>query len=78
MPALPNDSRTSPYRWLILAVATVLQAGAAFVTQGIAVLAGYLQKDLHLSTTQVGLLITASSVAPIFTVLPSLRKANRS
>ena len=69
MPALPNDSRTSPYRWLILAVATVLQAGAAFVTQGIAVLAGYLQKDLHLSTTQVGLLITASSVAPIFTLL---------
>jgi len=68
-PAPPNDSRTSPYRWLILAVATVLQAGAAFVTQGIAVLAGYLQKDLHLSTTQVGLLITASSVAPIFTLL---------
>jgi predicted MFS family arabinose efflux permease len=69
MPALPNDSRTSPYRWLILAVATVLQAGAAFVTQGIAVLAGFLQNDLHLSTTQVGLLITASSVAPIFTLL---------
>jgi predicted MFS family arabinose efflux permease len=68
-PAHPNDSRTSPYRWLILAAATVLQAGAAFVTQGIAVLAGYLQKDLHLSTTEVGLLITASSVAPIFTLL---------
>jgi MFS family permease len=69
MPAFPKDSRTSPYRWLILAVATVLQAGAAFVTQGIAVLAGYLQKDLHLSATQVGLLITASTVAPIFTLL---------
>jgi hypothetical protein len=40
MPAFPKDSRTSPYRWLILAVATILQAGAAFVTQGIAVLAG--------------------------------------
>jgi MFS family permease len=69
MAALPHDSRTSPYRWLVLAVATVLQAGAAFVTQGIAALAGYLQKDLHLSATQVGLLITASTVAPIFTLL---------
>jgi len=69
MSSLPNDSRTSPYRWLILAVATLLQAGAAFVTQGIAVLAGYLQKDLHLSATQVGLMITASTVAPIFTLL---------
>lgn len=69
MAASSHDSRTSPYRWLILAVATVLQAGAAFVTQGIAVLAGYLQKDLHLSATQVGLLITASTVAPIFTLL---------
>jgi MFS family permease len=69
MPALPNDSRTSPYRWLILAVATLLQAGAAFVTQGLAVLAGFLQKDLHLSATEVGLLITASTVAPIFTLL---------
>lgn len=69
MPASPKDSRTSPYRWLILAVATVLQAGAAFVTQGIAVLAGYLQKDLHLSATQVGLLVTASTAAPIFTLL---------
>lgn len=69
MTSLPHDSRTSPYRWLILAVATVLQAGAAFVTQGIAVLAGYLQHDLHLSATQVGLLVTASTVAPIFTLL---------
>ena len=64
-----TDSRLSPYRWLVLAAATLLQAAAAFVTQGIAVLAGFLQKDLHLSTTEVGLLIAASSVAPLLTLL---------
>ena len=64
-----TDSRLSPYRWLVLAAATLLQAAAAFVTQGIAVLAGFLQKDLHLSTTEVGMLIAASSVAPLLTLL---------
>lgn len=69
MPAHSVDSRSSAYRWLVLAAATLLQAAAAFVTQGLAVLAGFLQKDLHLSTTEVGLLIAASSVAPILTLL---------
>ncbi|MEO6918337.1 MAG: MFS transporter [Collimonas sp.] len=59
----------SSYRWLVLAVATISQASAAFVTQGLAVLAGFLQKDLQLSTTEVGLLFTASGVAPILTLL---------
>src|SRR5947209_6858961 len=45
------------YRWVVLAVATVAQAAASFVMQGLGILAGFLQQDFGLSTLQVGLLM---------------------
>lgn len=34
--AVKDDPRLSGYRWLVLAVATLSQASAAFATQGLA------------------------------------------
>src|SRR5215813_97616 len=53
------------YRWVVLAVATVAQATASFVTQGLGILAGFLQQDFQLSNLQVGFLIAAANAAPI-------------
>lgn len=70
MPVVPSsDSRLTSYRWLILAAATASQASASFATQGLAALAGFLQMDLQLTTTEVGLLFTAIGLAPIVTLL---------
>lgn len=54
------------YRWIVLAVATIAQASASFVMQGLGVLAGFLQQAFELSSSEVGLLIAASAAAPIF------------
>src|SRR5262245_11227642 len=56
---------TYDYRWVVLVVATLAQATASFVTQGLGILAGYLQQDFQLSNLEVGLLIAAANVAPI-------------
>ena len=63
---LREMSRSNPsYRWIVLVVATIAQAAASFVMQGLGVLAGFLQQDLQLSSFQVGLLMAASTAAPI-------------
>src|SRR5262249_27229133 len=53
------------YRWVVLVAATTAQAAASFVTQGLGVLAGFLQEDLWLTSLQVGLLMAAATAAPI-------------
>ena len=60
-----RESPPSTYRWIVLVVATIAQAAASFVIQGLGVLAGFLQEDLQLSSFQVGLLMAASTAAPI-------------
>src|SRR5215469_12171055 len=63
---LTESLRSNPgYRWIVLAVATIAQAAASFVMQGLGVLAGFLQQDLLLSGFKVGLLMAASTAAPI-------------
>jgi len=57
------------YRWLVLGAATLSQTSAAFVTQGLAVLAGFIQEQFQLSGVEVGFLFTASSLVPVFTLL---------
>jgi len=56
---------TYDYRWVVLAVATLAQATASFITQGLGILVGFLQQDFQLSNLEVGLLIAAANVAPI-------------
>jgi predicted MFS family arabinose efflux permease len=55
----------SEYRWVVLLVATIAQASASFVMQGLGVLAGFLQQEFNLTTAEVGLLITVSGAAPV-------------
>jgi MFS family permease len=63
---LTESLRSNPsYRWIVLVVATIAQAAASFVMQGLGVLAGFLQQDLLLNGFQVGLLMAASTAAPI-------------
>lgn len=57
------------YRWLVLIVATVAQASACFLVQGLGALGGYLQESLHLNATQVGLLMSAAQLVPILGLL---------
>ncbi|WP_141579990.1 MFS transporter [Actinomadura sp. WMMA1423] len=53
------------YRWTILGIATFTQAASAFFVQGIGAMGLHLQRDLHLSTAQLGLLISAAQLLPM-------------
>jgi predicted MFS family arabinose efflux permease len=64
-PAMNLKPSRPGYRWAVLAVATIAQATASFGTQGLGVLAGFLQQYFHLTSAEVGLLITVSGAAPI-------------
>jgi predicted MFS family arabinose efflux permease len=58
-----------PYRWLVLAAATLAQASASFALLGVPALAGFLQQDFGLSAAATGLLLTATYTAPLFALL---------
>ncbi|MDY0815819.1 MFS transporter [Kitasatospora purpeofusca] len=58
-----------PYRWTILGVATFTQAASCFFVQGIGAMAVPLQNALDLSTAQLGLLLSASQLAPLVGLL---------
>ncbi|WP_433328291.1 MFS transporter [Spirillospora sp. CA-294931] len=53
------------YRWVILGVATFTQAATAFFVQGIGAMGVHLQRDLDISTAQLGLLLSAAQFAPL-------------
>ncbi|MFF1712767.1 MFS transporter [Streptomyces sp. NPDC058268] len=57
------------YRWTVLGIATFTQAAAGFFVQGIGALGLHLQRDLHLSTAQLGLLISAAQLVPLVGLL---------
>ncbi|MEU1388454.1 MULTISPECIES: MFS transporter [unclassified Nonomuraea] len=69
--------RTSRYRWIILGVATFTQAAAAFFVQGIGAMSVHLQRDLKLSTTQLGLLQSAAQLLPLAGLLVAGRLLDR-
>ncbi|OCA81303.1 MFS transporter [Pseudobacillus wudalianchiensis] len=57
------------YQWIILLIATFSQACATFVTYGIGPLAAFYQREHHLSQFEVGLLVSAVNIGPIFSML---------
>lgn len=57
------------YRWIVLAIATFTQAASGFFVQGIGALGIHLQRDLSLSTAQLGLLISAAQLVPLIGLL---------
>ncbi|MER5646582.1 MFS transporter [Streptosporangium sp. NPDC002524] len=56
---------TGRYRWVVLGVATFTQAASGFFVQGIGAMGVHLQRDLSLSTAQLGLLLSAAYVVPL-------------
>ncbi|SDT83007.1 Sugar phosphate permease [Streptomyces sp. TLI_053] len=58
-----------PYRWTVLGVATFTQAACCFFVQGIGAMAVPLQNALDLSTTRLGLLLSASQLVPLIGLL---------
>src|SRR4051794_5228445 len=57
------------YRWVVLGVATFTQTAAGFFVHGIGALGVQLQRDLGLSTAQLGLLVSAAQLAPLVGLL---------
>lgn len=69
--------KTAQYRWTILGVATFTQAAAAFFVQGIGAMSVHLQRDLELTTTQLGLLQSAAQLLPLAGLLVAGRLLDR-
>lgn len=57
------------YRWVVLAVATIAQASACFLVQGLGALAIYMQNALSLNALQIGLLVSATQLVPVLGLL---------
>ncbi|AUY54586.1 MFS transporter [Streptomyces sp. CB01881] len=65
----PAPADASPpagrYRWAVLGIATFTQAASCFFVQGIGAMGVPLQRDLDLSTAQLGLLLSAAQFVPL-------------
>ncbi|HFQ8049632.1 TPA: MFS transporter [Pseudomonas putida] len=57
------------YRWVILAVATFAQASACFFVQGFGAIALNVQSEMGLSNWQIGTLVSAAQLIPLFGLL---------
>lgn len=57
------------YRWVILAVATFAQASACFFVQGFGAVALNVQSEMGLSNWQIGTLVSAAQLIPLFGLL---------
>ena len=66
-----------PYRWVVLAVATLAQATTGFAFLGVGSLAGFFQEAFSLSGAQTGLVVTAVGLVPLFALLPVGRLLDR-
>lgn len=63
--SFPNKN----YRWVILAVATFAQASACFFVQGFGAIALNVQSEMGLSNWQIGTLVSAAQLIPLFGLL---------
>ncbi len=59
----------SSNKWIMLALATVAQASATLITYGVGVFALFWKQKYALSNMQVGLLISAVNIGPLFCML---------
>ncbi len=57
------------FRWAVLIVATVAQATACFLVQGLGAFAEYMQEAFNLSTFEIGLLVSAAQFFPVIGLL---------
>lgn len=66
---LTDISHKNHYKWAVLFIATLAQAAACFFVQGIGPLAGYFEKDLNLTNSQIGMISSAAQLFPIIGLL---------
>jgi MFS family permease len=62
-------SHNPNFRWVVLTVATVAQATACFLVQGLGAFAGYMQEALRLNAFEIGLLVSAAQLFPVIGLL---------
>lgn len=60
-----REANRENYRWAILAAATFAQICACLFIQGIGAISVFIQEDLSLSGTQVGMLMSAIQLVPV-------------
>ena len=62
-------SQKPEFRWLVLGVATIAQATACFLVQGLGALSSHLQTALELNAFEIGLLVSAAQIVPVLGLL---------
>jgi hypothetical protein len=62
-------SQKPGFRWLVLGVATIAQATACFLVQGLGALSSNLQASLELNAFEIGLLVSAAQIVPVLGLL---------
>ncbi|MEU6238266.1 MFS transporter [Kitasatospora sp. NPDC047058] len=66
---VPTRQSPGRYRWVVLGVATFTQAASCFFVQGVGAMGVQLQRDLQLSTAQLGLLLSSAQLVPLVGLL---------
>ncbi len=64
-----NMKCSSSYKWIVLMLATVTQATATLITYGVGPLAFFWKEIYHLTDMQMGMLLTAVNIGPLFCML---------
>jgi MFS transporter, ACS family, hexuronate transporter len=67
---LLNDSRPSRYRWVIVGVLWLIHAVVFLNMSSLGILAPFIKADLHLSSFQIGFMISVLSIGISLTQLP--------
>lgn len=62
-------SQKTRFRWVVLGVATIAQATACFLVQGLGALSSHLQASLELNAFEIGLLVSAAQIVPVLGLL---------
>ncbi|MCI0765251.1 MFS transporter [Bacillus sp. TL12] len=60
---------SSSYKWMVLMLATAVQASATLITYGVGPLAFFWKEIYHLTDMQMGMLLTAVNIGPLFCML---------
>jgi MFS transporter, ACS family, hexuronate transporter len=66
-----NDSRPSRYRWVIVGVLWLIHAVVFMNMTSLGILAPFIKDDLHLSSFQIGLLMSVLSIGASLTQIPA-------
>jgi MFS family permease len=72
-----GDAKRPLYRWVVVLVATAVQAATGYVVLGIGALTGFFRDAFDLTGYQTGMVVTAVALAPLFALIPVGRLLDR-